>query len=66
MPIAIECIDCGFTAVLKDHLGGKVVECPKCKAGIEVGQPAPVSAAPVSASPESSTREDAAPRSPDR
>ncbi|QDV38290.1 M48 family metallopeptidase [Tautonia plasticadhaerens] len=48
MPIAISCVDCGFAARVKDHLGGKVVECPKCKAGLAV--PLPVaSPAPPSA-----------------
>jgi hypothetical protein len=61
MPIAIECIDCGFTALVKDRLGGKVVECPKCKAGIEVPRPDPEPAAPGS-----STRGEDAPRAPDR
>ena len=43
MPIPIACIDCGFKARVKDHLGGRVVACPRCRSGIHVpAAPSPV------------------------
>jgi len=36
MPIRIVCLDCGFSRRVRDRLAGLVVECPRCRAGIEV------------------------------